>query len=97
MRTFIATLAPALALAAAAFPSVLHAEGAPQQRFTRDGATYVYTVKPLANGRRIIEGHRLPGGSAFRLVVSGSHVDGTSGGQPVAFRVPAAPVALAAR
>lgn len=92
MRKFISTLA----LAATFFPSVVLAQPG-QQRFTRDGVTYVYTVK-AANGRQVIEGHRLPSGSAFRLVVSGNHVDGESGGQPVSFRAPSATgVSLAAR
>lgn len=88
-----------LALAAIALPSVIHAaEG--EQRFTRDGKTYVYTVQSTGNGRQVIDGRRLPGGSAFHLVVSGTHVDGVSGGQPVSFRTPRttpAPLAIAAR
>lgn len=77
-----------LALAAAFIPSSLLAQVS-AQRFTRDGATYVYTVTPAKGGRQVIEGRRLPSGSAFRLVVSGSRVDGVSGGQPVSFRTAA--------
>lgn len=89
---------PFLALAAAMLPSVIQARGT-EQRFTRDGVTYVYTVATSANGNRIVEGHRLPGGSAFRLVISNGHVDGVSGGQPVSFPAPraVAPLAIAAR
>lgn len=93
MRNFIASLA----LAAAFFPAVVHARGT-EQRFTRDGATYVYTVTSANSGRQVIEGRRLPGGSAFRLVVTGDRVDGMSGGQPVSFRTPRpAAVTVAAR
>lgn len=76
-------------LATAAVPAPLLARDA-GQRFTRDGETYVYTEKRTEDGRRVISGRRLPSGSAFRLVVSGDRVDGISGGQPVAFRLPAA-------
>lgn len=79
-----------LALAAVALPSGVFARGA-EQRFTRKGVTYVYTVAPAKGGRQIVEGRRLPSGSAFRLVVSGNRVDGTSGGQPVAFQLPVKP------
>lgn len=75
-------------LAAAAAPSALLAQPT-QQRFTRDGATFVYTVSTDRAGHQVIEGRRLPSGSAFRLTVAGDRVDGVSGGQPVAFRVPA--------
>lgn len=93
MRTIIYWLA----LAATVLPTAIQARG-PEHRFARDGATYVYTVQPGAGGRQVIEGHRLPGGSAFRLVVSGDRVDGVSGGQPVAFRTTRpAPLTLAAR
>lgn len=85
-----------LALAAVALPAASLARGA-EQRFTRNGVTYVYTVAPAKGGRQIVEGRRLPSGSAFRLVVSGNRVDGVSGGQPVAFRVPATATQIAAR
>ena len=86
-----------LATAAALVPSVLHARGV-DHRFTRDGKTYVYTVTTTGVGRQVIEGHTLPGGSAFRLVVSGDRVDGVSGGQPVSFRTSAvASTTVAAR
>ena len=87
-----------LALAAVALPSVIQARGT-EQRFTRDGVTYVYTVATTARGNQVIEGHRLPGGSAFRLVISNGRVDGVSGGQPVSFPAPraVAPLAIAAR
>lgn len=82
-------LVSTLALAAAFIPASLLAHVG-EQRFTRDGTTYVYTVTPAKGGRQVIEGRRLPGGSAFRLVVSGNRVDGVSGGQPVSFRAKAA-------
>lgn len=78
-----------LALAAAFIPASLLAQTG-EHRFTRDGTTYIYTVTPAQGGRQVIEGRRLPSGSAFRLVLSGRQVDGTSGGQPVSFRAPAA-------
>lgn len=82
-KPFTAAIAAAVAL----FPIAAHAgEAQPQYRFTRDGTTYVYTVAPGAGGRQVIEGRRLPGGSAFRLIVDGDRVDGMSGGQPVSFR-----------
>ncbi|MDB5696547.1 MAG: hypothetical protein JWN21_2090 [Sphingomonas bacterium] len=93
MTKFIA----ALTIAAALLPAGVAARG-PDQRFTRDGMTYVYSVSPAAGGRQVIQGRRLPGNSSFRLVVKGNRVAGTSGGQPVSFRVPvAAPAVLAAR
>lgn len=75
----------AAALSALLIPAVSVAQTS-EQRFTRDGSTYVYTVTPAAGGRQVIEGRRYPIGSAFRLVVTGSRVDGVSGGQPVSFR-----------
>ena len=93
MKKFIAVLA----LAAAFIPSSLLAQGS-HQRFTRDGATYVYTITPAKGGRQVIEGRRLPTGSAFRLVVTGNRVDGVSGGQPVSFRTSGTqPAEVAAR
>ncbi|HEU0044322.1 hypothetical protein [Sphingomonas sp.] len=83
MKTFLSSAA----LAALFIPATAFAQAA-EQRFTRDGMTYVYTVTPAAKGRQVIEGHRLPSGSAFRLVVNGKRVDGMSGGQPVSFRTP---------
>ena len=85
-----------LALASIALPAAIGAHGV-EQRFTRDGTTYIYTVRSAAGGRQVIAGRRLPGGSAFRLVVTGTHVDGISGGQPVSFRTTPATVTLAAR
>lgn len=80
-------LVTTIAIAATLLPVAATAQTA-QHRFTRDGATYIYTVAPAANGRKVIEGRRLPSGSAFRLVVNGDRVDGVSGGQPVSFRTP---------
>lgn len=93
MQKFMALVA----LAAAFIPSSLLAQTA-QHRFTRDGTSYTYSISPARGGRQVIEGHRLPGGSAFRLVVSGDRVDGISGGQPVSFRTPRnGPSEIAAR
>lgn len=92
MRTFYQLLA-----AAALFSPALALAQPAEQRFTHRGATYTYTVTPAAHGRRIIEGRRLTDGSAFRLIVDGERVSGTSGGQDVSFRAPrAGGVSLAA-
>ena len=93
MHKFFTTMALAAALIPAA---VVAAPG--QQRFTRDGISYVYTVSDAKGGRQVIEGRRLSDGAGFRLVVRGKRVDGTSGGQPVSFRTATArPVTIAAR
>lgn len=92
MKKFFA----ALAFAAVLLPATVSA-AEPERRFTRDGTTYVYTVTPAAGGRQVIEGRRLPGNSAFRLVVRGARVSGVSGGYPVSFRVPTPAVQVAAR
>jgi len=79
-----------LAAAAAALTSTIgmaRAADTAEQRFVHDGQTYAYTVTPVADGRQVIEGRKLPNGSAFRLVVKGDRVSGVSGGVPVAFRV----------
>lgn len=86
-----------LAMLSVTVPAALLAQPT-EQRFTRNGQTYVYTVSTDAQGRRVLDGRRLPSGSAFHLVVANGHVDGISGGQPVAFRVPAKrAVAVASR
>lgn len=64
----------------------LFAGQADQQRFTRDGVTYVYTQKSVGD-RTVIEGRSFPRGSGFYLVVKNGRVTGTSGGIPVAFAV----------
>lgn len=76
-----------LALAAVALPAAGWAHDA-EQRFTRSGVTYVYSVTPDAKGRQVIDGRTLPGGSQFHLVVDGGQVDGVSGGQHVTFPAP---------
>ena len=82
------TLFSVLALAASFVATGASAAPA-EQRFTRAGVTYVYTVADAAGGRRVIEGRRYPGNSAFRLVVKGKRVSGVADGQPVSFRTPA--------
>lgn len=67
----------------------LFAGEAAQQRFTRDGVTYVYTQRAQGD-RTVLEGRTLPGGSAFRLIVQNGRVSGVSGGIPVAFTAPKA-------
>ncbi len=84
MTKFITSL---IAAAATLVPVAATAQDG-QQRFTRDGETYVYTVATATNGRQVIEGRRLRTGSAFRLVVVGDRIEGMSGGQPVSFRAP---------
>ena len=83
----IATLATSAAVA-----------GQPEQRFERDGHTYLYTSTHHGD-RQVIDGRRLPSGSAFHLVVRNGRVTGTSGGTAVAFDVAdrAGPVETAAR
>jgi hypothetical protein len=93
------TLFPVLALAASFVAAGASAAPA-EQRFTRAGVTYVYTVTDASGGRRVIEGRRFPGNSAFRLVVNGKRVNGMADGYPVSFRTPAVagpPVEVAAR
>lgn len=83
MRKTLAVLATA---AAALTSTIGMAHDVDQQRFVHDGQTYVFSEK--ADGdRRVIEGRRLPSGSAFHLVVRNGRVTGTAGGTPVAFRV----------
>lgn len=60
-----------------------------EQRFTRDGVTYVYTQRDQGD-RTVLQGRALPGGSAFHLVVKNGRVVGTSGGIPVSFATPKA-------
>lgn len=67
-------------------PAAASAADAPQQRFTRDGNTYVYRIVEK-KGHTVIDGRRYPAGSAFRLTVRGDQVSGMSGGVPVAFSV----------
>lgn len=87
-----------LALAAVFAPSVVFAQTT-AHRFTHRGVTYTYTVSPDQQGRQVIDGRSMPGGSGFHLIVDGNKVEGISGGQPVAFRAPkgSTGVTLAAR
>ena len=87
-RTFVAALLVALSIT----PAVAAPADVPQQRFTRAGYTFVYTAV-VDGDRRIIRGRRYPGGESYRLVVRGRDVAGVSGGVPVSFRMPAAPIA----
>lgn len=54
--------------------------------FTHEGVTYRYTVTPISENRRVIEGEATPG-APFRLVVVGNRVFGTANGNDVSFRV----------
>lgn len=76
----------AAALSAALISTIGMAQE-PAHRFTRDGATYVYTKTALPDGRTVLEGRRVSGGT-FRLVVDGNRVTGKSNGVPVSFRAP---------
>ncbi|HEU0066212.1 MAG TPA: hypothetical protein VFQ57_03120 [Sphingomonas sp.] len=91
MRTTIKIIAAA----AVALTSTIGMAEKPQQRFTHDGSTYIYTAAPTNNGRTVINGRRLPGGEAFRLIVRGDRVSGVAGGMPVSFRTAAAKGAAA--
>ncbi len=77
-----------LAAAAAALTSTIGMAHAPegQQRFTRDGQTYVYTAAKGTGAMQVIDG-RSSTGSTFHLVVRGDRVSGTAGGMPVSFRL----------
>lgn len=69
-----------------------------EQRFTRDGRTYVYTTTAVPDGRTLIVGRELATSSRFRLLVKGDKVSGYSDGRPVRFRAaqPLAAVQVAA-
>ncbi|MGE7207183.1 hypothetical protein ACQKJZ_16095 [Sphingomonas sp. NPDC019816] len=81
MRKTILILA---ATVVAAIPTIgaVAAEG--EQRFVHEGSTYVYT-RSTENGHPVIEGHRYPGGEAFRFVVKGHRVTGFNGTANVSF------------
>lgn len=90
MRTTIKMLAAA---ALALTSTIGMAAGSPagsERSFTHDGNTYIYTTSATRDGRTVISGRRLPSGEAFRLVVDGKRVSGTSGGAPVSFRTASA-------
>jgi hypothetical protein len=75
-----------LAAAAAWFTAASPAAAADgEQSFQHDGYTYVYKTAPVADGARLITGHRLPDRAPFRLLVKGHRVTGTSGNAAVAF------------
>lgn len=81
---FSAAAAACVAIAAPAF-----AQAAPQQSFTHDGVTYVYTA--TQQGRtRILAGKTSDGGT-FELTVRNQRVDGYVNNQHVAFAVPRKP------
>lgn len=88
-----------LAAAAAALVSTVGIAQAPvEQRFTRDGRTYVYTSSARDDGRTLLVGREINTNARFRLLVNGDRVSGYSNGVPVRFRAetPLAPVAVAA-
>lgn len=58
-----------------------------QQRFVRDGQTYVYTAAQVGGTTQVIDGRSYPSGALFHLVVSSDRVSGTSNGTPVSFRL----------
>ncbi|GGB18104.1 hypothetical protein GCM10011380_04600 [Sphingomonas metalli] len=82
MRTITIALAATAGLFATA---AIAADG--EKSFVHEGYTYTYTSTKDAAGRTVIEGHRLPGGQDFHLVVANGRVEGRSGSAPVAFRV----------
>ena len=67
-----------LAATVVAIPTFGSAAAEGEQRFVHEGSTYVYT-RSVDNGHPVIEGHRYPGGEAFRFVVKGHRVTGTTG------------------
>ena len=69
-----------------------------EQRFTRDGRTYVYTTAAVEDGRTLIVGRETSTNSRFRLLVKGDRVTGYSDGRPVRFRAaqPLAAIQVAA-
>lgn len=84
--------------ACAAIPTIAAAHDVQPQRFTRDGETYVYTTT-VQNARQVIDGYSETNGVRFHLVVNNGIVSGTSGSQPVSFRVgdAASAITLASR
>lgn len=58
-----------------------------ERSFTREGVTYVYTVKQ-ADDVRVLEG-KASQGNPFRLVVKNGWVQGIIGNTRVSFREPA--------
>ena len=90
---------PLLAAASAALVSTVGIAQAPaEQRFTRDGRTYVYTSSARDDGRTLIVGREINTNARFRLLVKGDQVSGYSNGVPVRFRADSAivPVAVGA-
>lgn len=81
MRKTILILAATVVAAVPTFGAIA-AEG--EHRFVHEGSTYVYT-RSVDNGHPVIEGHRYPGGEAFRFVVKGHRVTGFTGNGPVSF------------
>ncbi|MET4896438.1 hypothetical protein RN629_04580 [Sphingomonadaceae bacterium jetA1] len=91
MRKTILILAAALA----AVPTIGAVAAENEQRFVYNGQTYVYT-RSTESGHPVIQGHRYPGGEAFRFEVRGHHVTGYSGNIPVSFSTEEAKGALGA-
>ena len=90
---------PFLAAASAALVSTVGIAQSPaEQRFTRDGRTYVYTTAAREDGRTLIVGREINTNARFRLLVKDDQVSGYSNGVPVRFRAeaPAAPATMAA-
>lgn len=79
--------AQAQSFAVAAFVSTAAGAEPAQQRFTRDGVTYAYTLASDPAGRTIITGTESANRTAFRYVVDGVRVAGMTGDHPVSFRI----------
>ena len=72
---------------ATALTSTIAIAAPTEQRFVRDGETYVYTTEIDEAGATVIDGRRTQDGMGFHLVVKGQNVSGVTGGQPVSFRI----------
>ncbi len=66
--------------------SIVAAEPAMAETFTRDGTTYTYGVMERS-GYKVIAGVADDTGDAFRLVVKGDKVSGQFGSKQVQFRI----------
>ena len=86
---------------ATALTSTFAAAAPGEQRFVRDGETYVYTSATDGSGATVLDGRRTNDGMGFHLVIKGTDVRGVTGGQPVSFRIAkpitAAPTVVASK
>ncbi|UUL82824.1 hypothetical protein [Sphingomonas qomolangmaensis] len=94
------TIKLAAALAATLIAAPALADDVRQDKFTRDGQTYAYTIDRQEDSV-VLSGRTLPQGDNFRFVVRGRTVRGNVEGRPVNFRIDkplvAAPIQTAAR